>query len=264
MAFTNLNRLLLGYGLTLNQVKVFSTLINNNNSMTAKQISQFSGLARETVYRNLLDLKQMGLLEKTIKFPKKYHAISLKSAIQILHDEKKIKINELEDLAAQVLSEHNKNREKKPTQKSNEFILIPKKTQLFKRISDAFYNSKKNIKCITSWNRHRKSFIVYESAINQALTNGTTFQVIITESKKNLVPTKVSQYFYDHSNTFVKFVEDSSKIILILVDDKEIFLMTEPKATLLESPALWSNNPSLILALTMGFDSIWKESHSIS
>jgi hypothetical protein len=48
-------------------------------------------------------------------------------------------------------------------------------------------------------------------------------------------------------------------LIEVIVDNNEVFLMTEPKANLSMSPALWSNNPSLITALTTCFNSIWKD-----
>ena len=48
----------------------------------------------------------------------------------------------------------------------------------------------------------------------------------------------------------------SAKIIEIIVDDHEVFLMSDPTANLTESSALWSNNKSLISALKICFHAI--------
>ena len=51
---------------------------------------------------------------------------------------------------------------------------------------------------------------------------------------------------------------------MAIIDDKEVFLMNEPNSNLEESSALWSNNQSLITALSTCFDSFWKNTNSIT
>jgi hypothetical protein len=78
--------------------------------------------------------------------------------------------------------------------------------------------------------------------------------VLVTEkSEKDQLP-KSAKIFYDHPNSLIKSVNSPTKIIATIIDEDQIFLMTDPKADLVESPALWSNNKSLIEALKTCFD----------
>ena len=99
-------RLFEGYNLTKNQSIILATLIQENSYLTAKEISKFSNLARETIYKVLLDLKEKGFVQKAITKPKKYCAIPLKNVLQLLHEQKDKQIHELEMLTKNVLTNH--------------------------------------------------------------------------------------------------------------------------------------------------------------
>ena len=65
------------------------------------------------------------------------------------------------------------------------------------------------------------------------------------------------EVFNNYPNVLVKFVDYSPKLVEVIVDGQEVFLIAEPKFDLVESSALWSNNQSLIAALTKCFDTCW-------
>ena len=257
---SNLTQLLTGYGLTKNQAKIINTLTQTNNYQTVKQISQTSNIPRESIYNILHNLSKKGLIEKTITKPEKYHTIPLKRTLKLLYEEKTKEIRELESLTTQALIDDNQKPEVKHIEDKSQFVLIPKKKQLTNKINQAIFNSKKNVRIITSWKRHLQSMIVYEEALKTATNNGTKIQVFITmKTTKNQIPEK-AKFLHDSPNVSIKFVETLPKIISTIIDDQEVFLITDPQSDLEESPALWSNNQSLITALTTCFDSIWQKS----
>jgi sugar-specific transcriptional regulator TrmB len=248
------NQLLIDYGLTRNQSKVFSVLTKNNRYLNAKEISKLAGLARQTVYHNLLALKKMGLVQETIGFPKKYSAIPIKRALTILHDQKKFQLHKLESLTTDVLFKlNNKNIKNNIIQEDHQFILIPKKKQFIKSVSNKILHSRKSVNIITSWKRYTRLVTVFEKTLKKALENDVIFQVLVTETPKDHMFSKIANLFHDHPNASVKFFERLSEINVITIDEKEIFLITEPKADFAESPILWSNNSSLVAALIACF-----------
>ena len=254
MDSTNLIQLFTGYNLTTNQAKVLATLTQNKTCITAKQISQQSNIARESVYLILSDLKEKGLVQKAITNPKKYCIIPLKSALTLLYQQKTKQVHELAKLTTQVLHDHNNTSKNNQIEEQSQFILIPKNKQLVNSISKAISDSKKTVKIITSWNRHLKAVQIYQASLKKALSNGVKFQVLVTEKiEDNQLPPE-AKLFYDHPNTSVKFTNSPTKIIEVIIDDQEVFIMTTPEADLEESPALWTNNKSLILALTACFN----------
>ena len=253
-----LHDLLIGYGLTRNNSIVFTALIKNNTGLSAKQISQITYLARETVYKTLTNLEKKGLIEKSIEFPKKYFPIPLKTAMNILHIKKQSQMNELMALKKKVFRTSDLNSNINNLKDETEFVLVPKNKHLFNRITKAITNSQESVNIISSWKRVSKALIVYEDAITKALSNGVKFQVLVSEKiEDNKIPEdfKIFQY---HDNTIVKFFEFSVKLVEIIIDDREVFLMIAPQAELLESSALWSNNKSLIAALKTCFDAVYK------
>ena len=255
---SNLIQLLTGYGLTKNQAKIINTLTQTDNYLNVKQISQTTNIPRESIYNILHNLSEKGLIEKTITKPEKYHTIPLKRILKLLHETKIIKIHKLEALTTQALMDNNQTPKNNHIEDKTHYVLIPKKIQLTNKINQAISNSKKNVKIITSWKRYLQSMIVHEKALTTAINNGTKIQVFITlKTTKNQIPKK-AKFFHDSPNFSIKFVEALPKIISTIIDNQEVFLITDPQSDLEESSALWSNNQSLINALTTCFDVCWK------
>lgn len=253
----NIFSLLLEYGLTKNQSKIFFTLIKNQKKLTVKQISQSANIARESIYRTLGNLVERGIVEKTIKNPIQYKAIPLKRALSLLYDQKKVQMNNIAKLTSEVLIDYDRNSKIIDIKEKDQFVLVPKKKQLLHRISEAMSHSKKSIKVITSWKRHLKAQKTYKKALNKALQNNIKIQVLVTGKPKYAPLPNFVKDFHDHPNTEVVVFESPSKVIEIIIDDKEVFLITDPSADLTEAPALWSNNSSLIEALKTCFDVIF-------
>lgn len=263
MDYARLNQLLIAYRLTKNEAKILSALIQSKCYLTVKQISFVSNVARESVYKNLLSLRKRSFIEKEISKPEKYCSIPLRYIIEILHEEKSQELRRLEELKAKVLIENSQNFST-PQFNSSKFVLVPCKKQLVRRIEQAVSNSKKSIKVKTSWKRHLQSMIVYEKAIKKAISNGTKFQVFITmKPPQEEIPENI-KFFYNSPSTSIKLVSATSKMVFIIVDDHETFLMTQPRTNIKESPALWSNNNSIVTAFTTCFDLIWEKSTTVS
>ena len=255
----NLNKLLTEYGLTKNQAKILTTLIQTNNTLTVKQISQTSNIARESIYDILHKLQEKALIEKIITNPEKYRTIPLKRILKQFHEEKTNQIHNLEELTTQILLDNNHKPENHQINDKPQFVLIPKKKQLTNRLKQAIANSKKTIKSITIWKRYVKALAIYKTALKTSLSNGVKIQVLVYEKSTEDTETKEAMVFNDHPNTCIRYIDKPSEVIEIIIDDQKVFLMTNPKLGVVESPALWSNNQSLISALKKCFSSAWEE-----
>lgn len=260
MTAHTLKHLLKEYGLTKNQSKILATLTQHKKYLTVKQISQLSNLARESIYDILIDLKEKGLIEKKITTPKKYNAIPLKRTLQILHEQKTSQIHNLEILTKQALT--NNNPKDYEIKEKNQYVLVPKKTQYLERINQAISNSKKIVKIKTSTKRYVQAINLhkkmYQESFTNAISNGVSFKIIIEKTSEEEKRPEEIKFLKKSSNISIKFSNTNPKIIMAIIDNKEVFLMNEPNSNLGESSALWSNNQSLILALSTCFDTFWK------
>ena len=201
----------------------------------------------------------MGLIEDIIEFPKKYAAIPLKSALNTLFEKSKKRVYDLAELTSVVLRDYDQIPNNELLLEKSQFIIVPKNKQLMNKIKKSFLNCKSKVRAITSFNRHIKALDIYESAIQTALSKGVSIDTLITEKKKPQNSIAKHQIFAKNPNTEIKFMDCEDKFIELIFDNKEIFLMVDPEANILGSPALWSNNKSLIIALTACFNSLWEK-----
>jgi sugar-specific transcriptional regulator TrmB len=65
-------------GLTKNQIKIYLSLLKLGTPTKAIRIFQVSGVPRQDVYRVLLELQQLGIVEKIISRPSSLRLFNLK------------------------------------------------------------------------------------------------------------------------------------------------------------------------------------------
>ncbi|MEJ2271512.1 MAG: helix-turn-helix domain-containing protein, partial [Candidatus Bathyarchaeota archaeon] len=232
---------------------------------SVKEISQFSKLARETIYKVLPDLKEKGLVEKAVTSPIKYKSIPIKTILQILHQQKIRQIHVLEKLTKQVLT-NSKDLENNNIEERFRYVLVPKKSQFIERINHAIFNGKEKIKIKTSIKRYLQAISMhkemYQESFTNAISNGAKFQVIIgLESREEKIPEEI-KFLQESPNVSLKFFDTLPEIVMAIIDEKEVFFLNEPNGSLGESSALWSNNHSLIKALSTCFNLSWNKTNS--
>lgn len=91
----NLNRLLIKYDLTPNQVKVYLYL-SKIGIKTASEISKSLRIPRTETYHLLSTLQQKGIILSVYSKPTKFNAIGINESISILISNEKKRISELE------------------------------------------------------------------------------------------------------------------------------------------------------------------------
>jgi len=82
--------LLLGLGLSLNQARVYLTVLKLEKT-TVGQVSKFSKVRREEVYRILPSLEKLGLIERLLGKPTEIRATPISDALSFLVSEEKAK-----------------------------------------------------------------------------------------------------------------------------------------------------------------------------
>lgn len=91
-AFSTLVIQLTGYGLTLNEARVYLYLLRAGSS-PARGISKSLGLHRVEVYRKLRALEELGLVELYLDSPTRYNPVEPNSAISTLLHRQEQKLN---------------------------------------------------------------------------------------------------------------------------------------------------------------------------
>jgi len=92
---TQLNRMLIRYDLTPNQAKVY-LFLSKIGIKTASEISKALGIPRTETYHLLSTLQQKGIIFSIFGKPTKFNAVGIEESIEILVNNQRNRINELE------------------------------------------------------------------------------------------------------------------------------------------------------------------------
>ena len=159
-------------GLTLSQARVYLALVKLGKHSTVKAVSVFSKVARQDVYRTLTELRELGLVEKVIGNPALFRAIPLQETIAILMERKNQRTNELLAEASELIKIFAVNEVSKIHQENHQFVLIPKKEVLIRRIKKVIEGAQKSILIISPWRELTQWLFNLHESWEQALRRG--------------------------------------------------------------------------------------------
>jgi sugar-specific transcriptional regulator TrmB len=242
-------------GLTSCQARLYLSLISCG-ACTVKQISIVSKIAREEVYLVLPKLQSLGLIEKILERPTKYKAIPVQECISNLLEERKSKTTELEIRSKEVIQNYKQtNFNGKNSTQLHQFIFVPSKQVLIKRIKKSVINAKKSICVLTSCKRLTHACNSLFETIQDALDRGVKGRAIINLPKgKHL---DMINECWSKPSAELRFIPKVPRTVIAMYDKREVYIFTEPDADLTESPALWSNYSSLVNVIDDFFEVLW-------
>lgn len=243
------------FGLTFNEARVFLalTLLGTAN---VKEISKFSNVAREAVYRVLPRLQKLGLVEKEIARPTRFTAITLDDAVTVLLALRNKETHDLQEKVKLLLRLKSK-KAKMETLEDSKFLLVPAKKMLISKIEDQLDRAQKSISIVTSNKRFLDAVDIFSEAIGKALSRGVKFRIVTSNIERVLSPA-ILEIGNNDSCIEIRYALSDPKCAASIIDKKEVLIITKPSSELCcESPALWSNNSSLVNIVEEYFEILW-------
>lgn len=225
-------------------------------SSSVKEISKFSNVSREVVYRILPSLQKLGLVEKEIARPTRFSTITLDDAINILLRLRNKEIRDLQE-RAKVLLRLKSRKAKMEHQEDSKFILIPAKKMLISKIRDELDRAQKSVCIVTSNKRLLGALNVFSEEIEKACSRGVKFLAVTSKVERVLSPA-ILEVDNKDLHIEIRYIISELKCAATIIDGKEVLIITKPAAELCcESPALWSNNASLVNIVEEYFEILW-------
>jgi len=246
-------------GFSVSQAKVYFALLCLGKS-NGKTIWQYSGVARQDIYRILLELQEMGFIEKRLDAkPAEYEATPIQYGLSSLLTHKIYEYREIEQKATKLLEKLKTNTETQPSEEA-QFHFISPKASLQKR-KRCMKNAQKSTDVITSWKRFLQLTSNQMPDLLDALNRGVTYRWIISEPEDKTIIPKTTQKYMKKPLCKVRFLySNSPNTALAIYDEKQVLIATEAKKPYyLDSAMLWSNNPSITTIIQYYFNSLWKE-----
>ncbi len=253
-----LNQLLLKYGLTPNQAKVY-LFLSKIGTKTASETSKSLKIPRTETYHLLNSLQQKGILFSVFGKPTKFKASSIDKAISILIGNEKNRIDELEENKTKIMRLWNKMPEHvgvDEVEEDNRFQTLQGRNSILYKLNGMIKNSTEEILVLGT----EADFIkFYHTDFTEYLKKTkSSLKILTTYSKKG------NYIFEDVPVEFIKKLEDANRdnFCFIIKDDSEVtFFVNNPQ--LEEMIAIWTDSKSFVSTLKSLFSLIWKKSHFV-
>lgn len=258
-------------GLTFLQAKVYIAL-NEFGALSAKEISEVSQIDRSNIYRILLTLQSLGLVERRLTTGKDFFvACPLKDGIEFLLTRKDKEYCETQVEAKRIIDCLKVERKDFPAGNDDHFDLVPKgeaNLKAFKNNMDQASSSIDDViawkgfeNCLTSWGTTNGM----DNYIN-ALKRGVRIRYLTNfpkKSKTNSGVFKSIEKLQKVGSFEVRSIDNPPSCVFAIFDKKVAFICTFPISNPLETPVLLSNNPTLIGLTQPYFDFLWLNSKSV-
>ena len=254
-----LSRMLVRYDLTPNQAKVY-LFLSKIGIKTASDISKSLKIPRTETYHLLSTLQQKGIIFSVFGKPTKFNAVGLEESLEILVNNEKNRLNELEAGKKSLIKLWNiipKYGEHDEKDHDNKFQSLQGRNSILVKLEQMIKESKENILVLGTEADFKRFYF-------------TEFTDLLNKTKSSL--RILTDHNLDKHHIFenidpkkVKKIEDKNRedFCFIIKDDCEvIFFMNNSEIK--DIIAVWTDSKSFVTTLKSLFGMIWKKSNYIN
>ena len=247
---------LIRLGLSSCQSRVYLALVQLETA-TIKDASDVSGVARTDIYRIVSKLQELGLVEKIITAPVKFRAIPIYEGVSILMERKTNELSQLQIDTRDFLKDLKQNKPKTMHPAKADYVLIPEKEPLLHRLSKECQTTKRSIDIVCGYKAFQPRLFVFAEVLEKAMKRGVKIRWIVEKPEDLNSWSEIVQVFKKNPSFNLRTIPEAPVVRLGIYDKNEMFIASYPKTGTLESPVLWSNNPSLVAMAQDYFEILW-------
>jgi len=226
--------------------------------VTAKEIWKNSEIPREEVYRKLEELQELDLVEKILTTPKLFKAVPLKIVLKDLLRKKAEELSQLQIDSEELIESNNKTGSLDILEDHFETIIVPKKGAHIERAKKEMLNLKKSLDCVLSWEKGVGWFHAHFEIFEDLMKRNVKIRWVL-ERRENSDFKKQVKELPNYHLFEVKDVSKTPRACLGIYDRKVVLLDTSATSAFIQTPMLWSSNPSLIVLAQNYFDTLWNK-----
>lgn len=254
-----LNRMLVRYDLTPNQSKVY-LFLSKIGIKTASEISKALKIPRTETYHLLSTLQQKGIIFSVFGKPTKFNAVGLEESLEILVNNEKSRISELEagkDSLIRLWNIIPKYGEDENKSQNNKFQSLQGRNSILVKLEQMIKESKENILVLgTEADFKRFYFTEFAELLNKTKSG---LRILTDQSNdmphifENILPKKVKKIEDKNREEFCFIIKDDSEVIFFISDNKVKDML-----------AVWTDSKAFVTTLRSLFSLMWKKSHHIN
>ncbi len=245
---------LLEFGLTQNQARVY-LFLSKNTSKSAPDISKSLKIARTETYHLLNGLQSKGITIAAFGKPTKFQAVPFDKSINILVNNERSRIDELEKQTLYMISQWNLIPDTETAEaliKENRFQIVQGKVSIVGKLNQLINSAKKDVLLLGS----EKDFVKFYHTDFIDSVKDAKINLKILMSSNNDAP-----YIVDELPAkCVKKFEDSlgENLWFLIKDCEEIFFFIKNSENE-EMLAVWTDSKTMLNSMKLLFNMIWKK-----
>jgi sugar-specific transcriptional regulator TrmB len=251
-----LNRMLIRYDMTPNQAKVY-LFLSKIGIKTASEISKALRIPRTETYHLLSTLQQKGIIFSIFGKPTKFNAVGIEESIEILVNNEKSRINELQagkDSLIRLWNILPKYGQSDEGQQDNKFQSLQGRNSILVKLEQMIKDSKENILVLGTEADFKKFYFTeFSEFLNKTKSD---LKILVDESDG------MPNIFEDVPDKSIKKIEDKNRedFCFIIKDNQEvIFFITNKEVK--DMLAVWTDSKAFVTTLRSLFSLMWKKSH---
>lgn len=253
-----LQRMLVRYDLTPNQAKVY-LFLSKIGIKTASEISKALKIPRTETYHLLSTLQQKGIIFSVFGKPTKFNAVGLNESLEILVNNEKNRLSELEAGKGSLIKLWNiipKYGESEDESQANKFQSLQGRNSILVKLEQMVRESKENILVLgTDADFKRFYFTEFTELLNKTKSDLrilTDHQADSPNIFEGIEPKKVKKIDDKNREDFCFIIKDDSEVIFFISNNK-----------VKEMLAVWTDSNAFVTTLRSLFSLMWKKSHHV-
>ena len=243
-------------GLSVLQAKVYLTLLRTGRA-TTRQVSNVAQIDRSDVYRTLISLRKIELVEEIIGTPRVYKAVSIHDGISILRQHKKEEYDQIVKATNNIAKKFRKQEEMGD---EPQFCLTHVKQEApNERMIQTWRSARESVSMYYGDKQnYTKAITLHSDVWAEFLRKGLLVRIIAVEPDKNETYKKIIDRLSRKPSFNLRYSSNIASSF-VLFDDKEVWLSTGIEDGFKGSLWLWSNYPSIGKLFQGFFEKLWNE-----
>ena len=251
-----LTRMFIRYDLTPNQAKVY-LFLSKIGVKTASEVSKALRIPRTETYHLLSTLQQKGIIFSIFGKPTKFNAVGINESLEILVNNEKSRINELDLGRSNIIKLWNiipKYAENENESQENKFQSLQGRNSILVKLEQMIKESNENI-LVLGTDADFKRF--YFTEFTELLSKTKSDLKILIEHSDD-----TPHIFEEIESKKIKKIDDKNReeFCFIIKDDSEVIFFISNN-NVKDMLAVWTDSKAFVTTLRSLFSLLWKKSH---
>jgi sugar-specific transcriptional regulator TrmB len=229
----------------------------------AKTLSKQSDIPRQEIYRGLTELQENGFVDKIISTPSRYRAISFRELLSTIQNEKTNQYDRFSKRIQFFLERIEENKTEQEAKEDFEISIIEGKERVINRCRKSHGSAQRSVCCCSIFQRWIQIGQEIHDTIQEAVLRGVQYRMILESPTNEIKIPKNVLSLMEKDNFQVRITNKQLKINTVIFDDTLAGFSLYPSKSVVETPMIWTNHPSIIESFRGYFDSLWSEKENM-